>query len=253
MLRDFYTSKTIMSGWSNPLSPVSKPRVRHSSGLYLDGEQAIDVPANLKTESVIIPSTSAPSWGGYFTLDLKEKPVIVRNLTLQFNPSTLTCTGTATGYPRFNPSFFFFQRIELCVNSQVVDTLYGAQQFLLNQFRHPDFDRIYLNNMAGCYSAGAQRNTLATSSSPSFYVNLETFVDQIKYLLLTDAHNIQIRVYMDSLANVVDLSSNQSAPVSANLTCNLIADVTRIPSDIANQQVALMNQQPFDSIFHDLR
>jgi hypothetical protein len=71
-------------------------------------------------------------------------------------------------------------------------------------------------------------------------------------LLLTDAHNIQLRIYVDSLANVADLST-LTTPVSTLSSCNLIADITRIPSDLANQQIALMNRTPFDSIFHDLR
>jgi hypothetical protein len=242
-----------MSGWSNPLAPVANDRVRHSSGLYLTADQAVDVPAGLKNESVIIPSTSSPSWGGYFTCDLKEKPVIVKNLTLQFSPTTLTATGTAvTNYPRYVPAWFFFTRIELVINSQVVDTIYGNQQFLMTQWKFADSDRIYMNNAAGNYAAGAQRNTLAVATSPVFYVNLETFVDQVKYLLLTDAHNIQLRIYVDSLANVADLST-LTAPSSTLSACNLIADITRIPSDLANQQIALMNRTPFDSIFHDLR
>ena len=41
-------------------------------GLYLSAKQAFNVPNNLRSEYVIIPSTSAPQFGSYFIIDVKE-------------------------------------------------------------------------------------------------------------------------------------------------------------------------------------
>jgi len=237
------------------LSPV-QTRVKHSSGLYLDSFQAKDVPSNMKLETIVIPSTTNPAFGGYFTIDYKEKPTILKNMVLQFQPgSSLSCTGTAASYPRLIPAFYFFTRLELVINSQVIDTIYPSQQFILTQWKHDESDRIYLNNCAGNYASGQQRYTLAQQAAPSYLVNLEVFTNQIKYLCLTDSHNIQLRVYMDTLANIVDLSSNQSAPsfAAGAFTCNLLANIVRLPADVANRQLALMVKQPFDHLFHELR
>ena len=54
---------------------------------------------HMKHESIIVPSTSAPSWGGYFVIDFRERNVVLHDIVLQFNVSALTgYTGTPTIY-----------------------------------------------------------------------------------------------------------------------------------------------------------
>ena len=53
-----------------------------SLGLNLPSRQAITVPSNLKSEVVIIPSTSAPNFGSYFIFDIKERNCIISDLVL---------------------------------------------------------------------------------------------------------------------------------------------------------------------------
>ena len=63
--------------------------------------QHVNIPHHMKHESVIIPSTSAPSWTGYFVLDFRERNCIVHDLVLQFQVSALTgYTSTNATNPR---------------------------------------------------------------------------------------------------------------------------------------------------------
>ncbi len=79
--------------------------VTNSEGLRIPCHQYTDIVRNLKHETYIIPSTSAASWGGYFTFDYKEKSTMIHNLRLQIYVSAITgLTGTVTNFPNYNPA-----------------------------------------------------------------------------------------------------------------------------------------------------
>ena len=162
--------------------------------------QHINLP-HMKHESIIIPSTSAPTWGGYFVIDFRERNCILHDLTLQFNISALTgYTGTNTTSPRYTPAFFWFSRIEFVQNNNVIDTVYSNQQFLSNQLFNYDEQRALINLSCGLYSNTTQRATLAASAN-SYYVDLWTYFQQGHLPILSQKDDLQIRVYMDTLAN----------------------------------------------------
>jgi hypothetical protein len=107
--------------------------VVNKQGLNVQASQHINLP-QMKHESIIVPSTSAPSWGGYFVIDFRERNCILHDITLQFNVSALTgYTGSNATSPRYTPAFFWFTRIEIVQNNNVIDTVYANQQFLMNQ------------------------------------------------------------------------------------------------------------------------
>ena len=67
----------------------------NSLGLNLPQKQAFTVPANLRSEVVIIPSTSSPAWGSYFIFDVKERNCIISDLLLNFSLGSIGgITGT---------------------------------------------------------------------------------------------------------------------------------------------------------------
>jgi hypothetical protein len=221
--------------------------------MSLTADQATTVPGGLKTEVCIIPSTSAPGYGSYFVIDIKEKNILLHNIVLQFNINQITgLTGSVANFPHFNPMFYAFTRIEIVMNGTVLDTIYGNQQFIMNQLFWSDQDRAYINAAAGHYASQAQRNALATSAS-NYYVNLKTLFDQNSVPILTTAHEIQLRVYTDSIANIVNQSTLTGTPVANINFCNAICRVTRLPTTVVSQQLALMSKLPFSHIFHDLR
>lgn len=221
-----------------------------AGGLNLPIGQAVSIPVGLRHETLIIPSSSTPSFGGFFTIDIRQKNILLNNITLQFNCSAISGTGV-TGY--FNPAHYFFQRIEVIQNSNVIDTIYGNQQFLLDQILYFDEQRLALNQASGLYSSTAQRTLLSSTTTPNtLYVNLRTYFDQTKIAILTEQHAVQLRIYMDSFANVFTQTGG-AIPASATInSCNAILKVTTLDSDTANRRLQDMTVSPHHHIFHDV-
>ena len=102
-----------MSSSSNidHLTNLVQPR-NNSLGLNLSAKQAVTVPSNLKSEFVIIPSTSQPQFGSYFIFDIKERNTIISDFIINFNLSAISgITGAPTNYPHFNPATFWLSKI----------------------------------------------------------------------------------------------------------------------------------------------
>ena len=226
-----------------------------SLGLNLPSRQSVTVPSNLKSEVVIIPSTSTPSWGSYFIFDVKERNCIISDLLIQFNINTIGgVTGTATSYPHYSPATFFLQKVELVINNVTIDTLYPVQQFTAQQFFNDDNDRVYINNLQGSYNSIIQRNTLATATS-NYYVKLRTIYNECHIPILSDSHNLQVRCYMETLTNVVQTGSGQTTGTLTGTinSANIICKVLKIPSEIASNRLNAMIKKPEQSFFHNLR
>ena len=63
---------------NNALINLSENR-DNSVGLNLPANQVTNIPAGLRHEVIIIPSTSAPAFGRMFVLDVREKNIIIDN------------------------------------------------------------------------------------------------------------------------------------------------------------------------------
>ena len=125
-----------MSSSSNTdhLTNLIQPR-NQSLGLNLSAKQAVTVPSNLKSEFVIIPSTSQPQFGSYFIFDIKERNTIISDFIINFNLSAITgITGAPSNYPHFSPTTFWLSKTELVVNNVTIDTLYPVVNFIAQQF-----------------------------------------------------------------------------------------------------------------------
>ena len=81
-----------------------------SLGLNLPSRQSVTVPANLKSEVVIIPSTSTPSWGSYFIFDVKERNCIISDLLIQFNINQMAALQGQPHHPRITRLLHFFYK-----------------------------------------------------------------------------------------------------------------------------------------------
>ena len=216
-------------------------------GLNLPASQSITLPGGLKHETLIIPSSSIPAFGGYFNVDIREHNILLNNITLQFNTSAVT---GGTGY--YNPGFFWFTRMEIVQGNSVLDTIYGNQQHLMNQLLFDDQDRLSTNNAAGNYANVTQRGLISSTSSTNvMYVNLQTYFDQCKLPILTDAHNVQLRIYMDTFANIFTTST--LTPSASINSVNAICKVTRLDGASAAQRMSDMRLAPQHSIFHELK
>ena len=206
---------------------MSSHHKRDKRGLNLHYSQHVDIP-DFRHETVIIPSTSAPNWGSYFILDLKEKGCIIHDLALQFTASAISGYTNSSPYPHYNPAIFWFTRLEIVINNTVIDTVYPIELFLHEQMFQQDEKRRLVNNAMGPYDSATVRYALS-STSTQYTVHLWTFLSQTHIPLIHPKDDIQLRVYMDTLANVVNAGSLTGTP-SSTLSCNLIAKLSRMPA-----------------------
>lgn len=219
-------------------------------GLNLRCTQSVSLPSDLRHETLIIPSSSLPTWGGYFTVDIRERNIILNNITLQMNVSAVAGT-TLVGY--FSPAIYHFTRIDIVQGGNVIDTIFNNEQFLRNQLLEYDEDRLSSNITMGLYSNSTQRTLLSSQSTTNtFYIPLKTYFDECKPNLLSDQHNVQLRIYMDTLANVFTVTSGTlvSAPI---LSCSAICKVSRLDATSAASILQDMTLSPHHSIIHDTR
>ena len=127
-----------------------------SKAIKVHSSQAVRLPP-MQHQTVLIPSTSQPSWGGYSIFDLKEKGCSIHEITIKLNISPITgLTGTQANYPNYNPAFFFLQRLEVVINNNILDTIYPEEQWLRNQLFEYDEKRKYINQLCGDYYNAAQ-------------------------------------------------------------------------------------------------
>ena len=235
------------------LTNLIQPR-NNSLGLNLSAKQSITVPPNIKSEFVIIPSTSQPNFGSYFIFDVKEKNTIISDFIINFNVSSIGGTsGTAvTNYPHFSPAVFWLTKIELVINNITVDTLYPTSNFVAQQFFFEDEDRCLISNMQGSYNSLPQRNTLATATS-NYYIKVRSFFNECHLPNLSDGHNLQVRCYMDTLANIVSQSTLTGTPTATINYANIIVKEMKLPADIAAARLNAMIKKPEHNLFHNLR
>lgn len=219
-------------------------------GLNLRVNQTVALPSGLRHEIMTQPSSSIPVFGSYFTIDIKEKNVILSNITLQFILGAVVGTSLV-GY--FSPTHFWFSRIEAVINGQVIDTLYGNSNFLLSQILDYDEDRIANNFISGSYSSTANRSQYSSQTGTNTVcLPLRFFIDETKPVLLTDSHNIQLRVYMNPLADCFTVTSG-TLTSCAILSSNALCKVTRLSQENAQYRLQNMSNSPFHSIIHDQR
>ena len=217
--------------------------------LLLPSKQTVALNSELTHGLTIFPSSGTNSWGSYFTIDIRTPNILIHNITLQWNLGAVT-GASPVGY--FNPSWFFFSRIEIVQGGNVIKTIHGNQQFLKNQIFEWDEDRSSINNAAGNYANTTNRTALSsTSTANTLYSNLRTYFDEIGGVpVLNDSHGIQLRIYTDILSNVFKLSSGTLTSCAIN-SVNAICKTTKLDAVTARNQLSLMAQHPFHSIFHD--
>ena len=235
-----------MSKVSNGFSGLSKAIKVHSS-------QAVRLPP-MQHQTVLIPSTSQPSWGGYSIFDIKEKGCSIHEITIKLNISPITgLTGTQANFPNYNPSFFFLQRLEVAINNNILDTIYPEEQWLRNQLFEYDEKRKYINLLCGDYSNAAQRNALATAQS-DYYIPLWSLFKQTHLFLITNSHEIQLRCYWNTAVNNINVGTLTGIPQSTINSGVLMVKLSRHSQGIIQNNLKDMHPtSPFHSRFTELR
>ena len=223
-----------------------------SLGLNLSAKQAISVPNGLKSEFVIIPSVSAAQFGSYFIFDIRERNVIISDLLINFNLSALG--GLTGGTPRLSPATFWINKCEIVINNVCIDTLYPIQEFISQQFFWEDEDRLFNNTLQGSYVSPTQRSLFALTAGQNYYVKLRSFFNECHIPILTDSHNVQIRIYMEQFTNIYTSGSATGTVVPATINfANVILKLMKLPGEIASNRLSAMIKNPEQNIFHNVR
>jgi hypothetical protein len=243
-----HTVNTSTNGHSSGKVAGASHHRTHVGGLNLQSSQAVSIVGGQKHELMYVPASSVPNFGSYGVIDIKDKNVLIHGINLQFVCSPVVGSGL-TGY--FNPASYFFQRIEVVINGVVIDQLMGNQQHLLTQFLEFDEDRLSLGLAQGLYSSSANRTALSSQSTTNtFNIQLKSFFEQSKGLaILTNQHEIQLRIYMSNLADVFYVSAGTLTSCTVQ-SCTAICDVTRMNAETSAKKLQEMTVHPEHSIYH---
>ena len=224
-------------------------RVFSQNGLNIPFTQFTSIEP-MAHQHILVPQTSTPTWGGYFTLDLKEKNCHIHNLTLKFNVSPIT--GATSGQPYYTPAWFWINRLELTINNTVIDTIYGNQQFLLHQLFNYDEKRKYLNITAGDYASKTQRKGLASTAN-DYYVPLWSFFKQTHITAISPKDDVQIRVWMDTAANNIVADGAEGVLSSTINYCTLLTQVSKLQAPTIQALYKETVNKPTHYQFSELR
>ena len=221
-----------------------------SKGFNVPAHQATQV-ERMKHEVVFIPSNTIPAWGSYITADIKEKNVLIHGITIRLNASAIT--GLTSGTARYTPATHWISRLEITINNVVIDTVYGNQQFLLNQMFNEDIKRQYINDGIGNYASVSQRQTLASTAN-DYYIPLWTFFRQTHMPYLYPKDDVQLRIYFDTAANNMVATTGAVGTMASTLnSCQLLVSLSRLGTGTVASIKKDIAFKPNDYQFTELR
>ena len=207
-------------------------------------------PKGLIHTTITTPSQSVFNFGSTSIIDLKTKGVKIHELVLAFNTSA--CTGvTANGstLPVLNPAFYWFSRLEILINNVVMDTIYPDSNFIFNQLYYADEDRLLNSYAAGHYSNVSNRYALTNTNNSNWYINLKCLFNQNHMSILSNNHEIQLRVTMAPLANIINQGALVGTPSVTINSCSLISRVTQLDNATNNKLLLEMVKIPRHNLF----
>ena len=226
--------------------------VKQNKSLNIAGSQHSGFPRNLNHVVLSIPSQSAFSFGSQSIIDFKVKNIKVHDLTLAFNTSSLTGITANGTYPILNPAYFWFSKLEILINNNVIDTIYPDHQFILSNLYSSDEDRLLNNYSSGSYLSNTSRYTL-TNSGGSWYVSLKTLFNQTHMAILSQSHEVQIRITMQNLSNLLTLGGLTGTPSVTINNVQLLARVTQLDANMSQRLLVEQAKIPRHSLFLQTR
>ena len=167
-----------------------------------------------------INSNSIATFNSIVTFDINQLGKI-NELYLLFNMSPISgvVANSALSIPAPISAFKWFTNVTYSYQGSVVDTVTSDQNFIHQQISFDDQDRTYINTAGGNYASQASRYLLGQNSD-IYQVALRSFINQIQpEIISSSAHSIRVAVTLDSLVNILDVSSL----VGANMTINSVS------------------------------
>ena len=230
-------------------------RVNHS-GLNLPIEQAKEHPSGFKHETLIIPSTSQVNSfnGSMIVFDIREKNLIIDDISLQFNVNAISgWTDANNAYPYFCNSWEWITRIEWVVNNTVIDTQYPTELFIKQQLFTEERERQIDNYIGSPYNNTGMARSKASETS-DYIIKLKSFYKVVKLPVLTENHLTQMRVYLKQTNDVVVTSGSGTGTPSASINfANVIVKAIKLPAHIIQKQHNELMKKSFHTLFWDTR
>ena len=211
-------------------------------------------PRSLTHTILTIPSVSQFAFGSMSIIDLKQKNIKIHDAVLAFNINAITgVTANGSTLPVLNPVFHWFQKIEIIINGTVMDTIYPDIQFILNNLYHADEDRLLTNYGSGNYASVANRYTLSNTNGSNWYLSLKTLFNQCHFSLLSQNHEVQLRVTMNPLSNILNQGGLVGTCACTINNVSLLARVTQLDQSTSQRLLLEMNKVPKHSLFLSTR
>lgn len=238
-----------MSKSQNSNKSLSQPR-NYDMGLNLSTHQVTKTVDKLVHEILNLPSSTLPAWGSLLTFDVKVKEILVHNLSVVLSLSALS--GLSGGInPRLVCGYKMIERVEILINNVLVQNATGDEQFINCQLFTSNEDRALINSGVGSYNSTASRSAKSAVNS-DWIINLKTLFDQCDVALLNEAHNIQVRITLAPMANVI-VSSGATGTGSVSINqASLLVKCTRVTSDLAQHRILSMKTIPEHYLYHAL-
>ena len=227
--------------------------VKQNKSLNIAGSQHSGFPRNLTHTNLVIPSVSQFSWGSQSIIDIKQKGIKLHDAVLAFNINAITgVTPNGSTLPVLNSCYSWFQKIEILINGSVMDTIYpDFNAYILNNLYAPDEDRLLLNIAAG--GSIANRYTLSNTNGSVWYLSLKTLFNQNHFGILTQNHEVQLRVTMNPLSNVLNQGALVGTCACTINNVSLLARVTQLDTPTIQRLLVDMNKTPRHSLFLSTR
>ena len=221
-----------------------KPQQLISKGVYSD-------------TVTVVSAQSAASFGSQVEYLLPKVPQFMTSFDVFFNWSAILCSGSTPGNTATcitNPILATFDRIEIVLNGQVVQTIWGD---MLNF----QLDTMYsiepytgLAYQAGLGRTNTQKNTQQTASGgPQFTVSVISLFDSCTPLL-SAIGDARIRItYNPNYANYFSYGSGDSAGTTT-ITFTQVMIKTTVASDyVASLWTKCIRERGLLLSFYDMR
>lgn len=214
--------------------------------------QLANISKNMSHEIIQTPSTSAPSFGGSPCIfDIRNKNIKIHELILQVVPSDITgITGASTNYPCYVPLPFWINKVEIFINGNNEDTIYGADIFIRNQLYRADEGRAIWNQACGPYDSVSKRYAMS-SGSQYWSVALKSLFNESHFALITQNHEVQIKVYFNPVSLIVNVGGGTGTATATIQSASIISRVSKIDDAGIQKAMAILSKSPITSLFHE--
>ena len=106
--------------------------------------------------------------------------------------------------------------------------------------------------MGGSYFSVKQRVTLSSTPGTNYYLKLTTFYNERHIPISSFRRDLQIRVYMELIANVIALSGCTGKTSATINFANTVCKVLKLSSDISSNKIISISKKPEQTFYPNL-